>query len=383
MSMEDTGDRSAAQIEREVEQTRARLTGTVQELKERVSPAQMADQALAWLRDSGGQQFLGNLGTTIRDNPVPILLIGAGVGWLALSNRSGTPRMRRDAPEWRAGSLGGEDYADAYAGESYPAQAYAPRQGNGGPSLTARVGDTASGLRDQAGEFANRAGEAAGDIRDKASELAGRASQAAGDAWNSARDAVQSVAGGAASGTMQRAGEAWNAAADATAGVGRRVDHYVREKGVGSVTGMAESQPLLLGALGLAIGAAIGALLPSSEPEDRLMGERRDRVAGQISSLASQAYDTAREAAGEQMGRAEAHFGEAYDRAKEKVSDANLQTGASVLGEVARGLREAVENTAKDATGAVREAGTTPEPEKDADRPVLSSNPAATGTPPV
>ena len=35
MSMDDMGDRSAAQIEREVEQTRARLTGTVQELKER------------------------------------------------------------------------------------------------------------------------------------------------------------------------------------------------------------------------------------------------------------------------------------------------------------------------------------------------------------
>jgi hypothetical protein len=33
-----------------------------------------------------------------------------------------------------------------------------------------------------------------------------------------------------------------------------------------------EEQPITLGALGLAVGAAIGAMLPSTEQEDRLLG---------------------------------------------------------------------------------------------------------------
>ena len=70
MSSTNPGDRSAAEIERDVERTRARLTGTVEELKDRVSPGQMAEQAMDWLRSSGGRRFAGNLGATVRDNPV-------------------------------------------------------------------------------------------------------------------------------------------------------------------------------------------------------------------------------------------------------------------------------------------------------------------------
>ena len=49
MSVDDTGGRSAAEIEREVEQSRNRLTDTVQELRDRVSPTQMAEQAMDWV----------------------------------------------------------------------------------------------------------------------------------------------------------------------------------------------------------------------------------------------------------------------------------------------------------------------------------------------
>ena len=42
---------------------------------------------------------------------------------------------------------------------------------------------------------------------------------------------------------------------------------------------MLEDNPVALGALGIAAGALLGAALPSTESEDRWMGEMRDRVA--------------------------------------------------------------------------------------------------------
>ena len=42
---------------------------------------------------------------------------------------------------------------------------------------------------------------------------------------------------------------------------------------------MLEDNPVALGALGIAAGALLGAMLPSTESEDRWMGEMRDRVA--------------------------------------------------------------------------------------------------------
>lgn len=42
---------------------------------------------------------------------------------------------------------------------------------------------------------------------------------------------------------------------------------------------MLEDNPVALGALGIAAGAMLGAILPSTEAEDRWMGDMRDRVA--------------------------------------------------------------------------------------------------------
>ncbi len=42
---------------------------------------------------------------------------------------------------------------------------------------------------------------------------------------------------------------------------------------------MLEDNPIALGAMGIAAGALLGAMLPSTESEDRWMGDMRDRVA--------------------------------------------------------------------------------------------------------
>jgi hypothetical protein len=124
----DPGTKSAAEIEREVEGTRARLTGTIEELKGKVSPNNLMDQAMDYLRGSGGQEFVQNLGTSVRNNPLPILLIGAGIGWLMMSgNRrndyeTGRPHAAGAAPHdllhFRDAGLRSTTYPQAAYGSS-------------------------------------------------------------------------------------------------------------------------------------------------------------------------------------------------------------------------------------------------------------------------
>ena len=91
-------ERSAAgsdveRIERDLSGTRARLDATIDALRRRLAPGEMADRAIAYARGSGGGAFGRNLAGTVRDRPVPVALLGAGIAWLMLADwRSGRRR---------------------------------------------------------------------------------------------------------------------------------------------------------------------------------------------------------------------------------------------------------------------------------------------------
>ena len=56
-----------------------------------------------------------------------------------------------------------------------------------------------------------------------------------------------------------------------------------------------EDQPLIVGALGIALGAAIGAALPATEQEDRLLGGVRDQTVSKVKEITRDTYDQVRE----------------------------------------------------------------------------------------
>lgn len=56
-------------------------------------------------------------------------------------------------------------------------------------------------------------------------------------------------------------------------------------------------QPLIAGSLGIAIGAALGALVPPTEMEDDMFGDASDRSVDAAKSTASKKYDEVRESA--------------------------------------------------------------------------------------
>ena len=56
-----------------------------------------------------------------------------------------------------------------------------------------------------------------------------------------------------------------------------------------------ERNPVIAGAGAVVIGAAVGALLPSTEKENKLMGHTRDELVREAKQVASQAQDTVKD----------------------------------------------------------------------------------------
>ena len=88
---------NSEEIREEIASTRDRMDETLDELGNRLNPRRLIDDAMQLFSSSGTREtaakagesavvFSENLGRAVRDNPVPALLIGAGLAWLAFGN---------------------------------------------------------------------------------------------------------------------------------------------------------------------------------------------------------------------------------------------------------------------------------------------------------
>jgi hypothetical protein len=74
------------QFERKVHQARARLTETLEELRAGMTPGQVFDQFADYARKGPAAEFFRNLAREMRENPLPLTLIGAGITWLIIAS---------------------------------------------------------------------------------------------------------------------------------------------------------------------------------------------------------------------------------------------------------------------------------------------------------
>jgi len=240
MSNGHNGHQSSREIENEVERTRAHMAETLDELRARMSPGQILDEVLGYARDTGGGRTLSNLGRTVQDNPAPLLLIGAGVAWMMMAGN-------------------GQRYR--YPARREPTRESARRSG--------------AGIGEGIGAAAGAVGGVVSDVGDGVWQTAGDIGDAAMSGVHDLRDAAY------------RTG-------DAAYRQGRDIG--------GSIASMVGDQPLVLGALGLSLGAALGAALPETETENRLMGETSDAVKKQASEAAESTYEQVKAAGSEAIG---------------------------------------------------------------------------------
>jgi ElaB/YqjD/DUF883 family membrane-anchored ribosome-binding protein len=240
MNDDVTKDASPAEIERNIERTRERMSSNIDELGDRFSPENLKRQAKDAISEKA-QDVVSNVGDQAREtgsrvldfitaNPLPVASVTLGAIWL-FSLRKGN----------RSAVSGDRMARFAYTGPER-------REPNGRPGLGRRLADRAETLRETVGEKASHAGERFGELTERGQE---RASELGSSARDRARDAQVGL-----------------------------------ERMIGE-------NPLVVAAGAAVIGLALGMLLPESDPERQAMGPTRDRLAARVQDVAERVKEVA------------------------------------------------------------------------------------------
>jgi ElaB/YqjD/DUF883 family membrane-anchored ribosome-binding protein len=119
MSTNGNGSRQPHEIQAEIERTRREMDGTLSAIEHRLTPGQIFDQGMSYLKDNGGTEFVSNLGEQAKQNPMPVALVGIGLAWLMatgrISNRNSNSGTEPDLGE--SGLMAKASQAKARLGE--------------------------------------------------------------------------------------------------------------------------------------------------------------------------------------------------------------------------------------------------------------------------
>jgi uncharacterized protein DUF3618 len=268
------------QLERDTERTRLELANTIEELRDRLTPGEVLDEALDYASDGDVGAFLRNLRRQVVDNPLPAGLMGMGVAWLLVASAFG--RGGNGATPGKRAARNGSDIA---AGTRARASAVAESARATGADFVDSARATGAGLADSA--------------RATGADLAESARATGADLADSARSARDEIAGS----TRRSVHDLGNRAAAVRADATNRAIEVVNEIGHSSraasraVLDFAHEQPLIIAAAGLVLGAIIGAVLPSTEIEASLIGESSDAAKERLRQAAGEQYAKAKEMA--------------------------------------------------------------------------------------
>jgi ElaB/YqjD/DUF883 family membrane-anchored ribosome-binding protein len=240
-------------IEADVAQSRHRLNDTLSALWEKLSPGQMVDEVLGL---AGGQagDFAKKLVAQVKDNPLPTLLIAAGVGMLLLNRGGGGQHSGVSADDWRherryqsleqaRWNTPRESGETDDAFEERIHAAYAKTLG-----LTQKAGEAIDAFKARVSTAVEGARETAHDVRERASTMFSDAKHAIGQQTQNLGHGV--------------------------AGARRKAEN------------MYDDTPMAAGAIALAIGALIGSATPLSDQEREALGGVADKAARTGADLA-------------------------------------------------------------------------------------------------
>lgn len=245
-------EEDAEQIRAEIEDTRADMSQTINEIQERLSPEHLMGQVKETVREATigkvervmetigevtepAREALGRAGTTIKEagtsvgnsmwkNPIPLALIGLGVGMLWMKSRRGN-----GYDDWsRSTSLRPKRQNLSGAGQTNPTSG-AYNEG------------TFDQVKETAGNLANRSTEALSNLGSKAKESATEVSS--------------------------------------------RFGQLLRDN------------PLAVGAVAMAAGTAVGLALPSTRFESEYIGETSEMLVDKAQEVARGAIDKVQDAA--------------------------------------------------------------------------------------
>ena len=323
-------ERDRALLATTVDQLREQITDTAKDIRNKVSPqhikSELSDfisaKTMSWV-DSLKQHAKENpmqaiaAGTAIavpvlrlaRGFPLPLLMIGAG---LALSSKT----ARERAAEAVAPAV---DKAQEMMGDAME-RAH---------SLHGDVREAVSSAQSQVTGMANEAQGAATGVAD---DIGNRAAQAAGTVTDKLRTGIN-TASGLAKDTMERA---CATVTDATTAAPEKARQAIGDNAV------------LIGSLGIAIGAIIAASLPATRAEASVLGGTSEGVKRAVGDAAQSGFEAAKDAAVSMA-----------DAAVKSVAEADLGGHARRIAENMTGtLKDAADDVVKTAVNPSRNPNT-------------------------
>ena len=271
-------DENPEQLRAEIEDTRAEMSQTINEIQERLSPEHLMGQVKETVREATvgkvervmqragetiadvtepAREAMGRAGSAIAEtgksvgnsmwkNPIPVALIGLGVGMLVMRRYRGN----------------GSDYGMSHRtpGRQQHFRGDEMPYGEGMGSTTGTRMNTEMNARTRR----NRMNEGSGSgmlsqVKDTASDLANRSTSALSNLGTKAKDGASTV--------------------------GRRFGQVLRDN------------PLAMGAVAVAAGTAVGLALPSTRFENEYVGEASERLVDKAQEVAREAIDKVQNAA--------------------------------------------------------------------------------------
>ena len=299
------------QLEREAESRRLALADTLDELRARATPGNLLDHLISHASSSGGTDIARNLKDQVITNPLAVGLIGAGLAWLMMSNGRGTEGTANEVYEPEGYGMSGHDERSGAHVRRYFTGTHEWRAGHAMNDAMSEarhfVGDAAMGTAHMASRMAS--GVASG-----AAHMASGAAHMASDAASSAASSLASAARSARDTTIDTVssvgGEARHTIGDAASALYGGVAHSAERTASGmrafasgtastsrDMYDLARDQPLVLAGLGLAFGAAMGTLFPSTETERQLMGEASEELKERTHTFAAENYEKSKSVA--------------------------------------------------------------------------------------
>lgn len=266
-SAEDTTD-DTEQIRAEIEDTRAEMSQTINEIQERLSPDHLMGQVKETVREATigkvervmeqiseatepARQAMGRAGTAIAEtgktvgqsmwkNPIPVALIGLGVGLLVMrryrsDGGNGYERPRVAGGRRRSMTMD----TDYESGQTRYGEQYGTGTGMSSSGMIHNVKETA-------GDLAHRSTEAFSNLTDKARHTA--------------------------------------------SDLGTRCSQLMR------------TNPLAMGAVAVAAGTAVGLMLPSTRFESEYIGQAGAGLVDRAEEMARGAIDKVQDAAQQMTG---------------------------------------------------------------------------------
>jgi len=83
--MSNGSDKTAAALEREINHDRQRIEDKLNAIQGKLTPGQLIDEALVYVKARGATEYFSNLGQAAKTNPLPLALMGIGLAWLVAS----------------------------------------------------------------------------------------------------------------------------------------------------------------------------------------------------------------------------------------------------------------------------------------------------------